>query len=166
MCYTYINWEGSPLLRYRLGDILEVYTSPCECGDTRLRFKIIGRADDMLIVKGVNVYPAALQSAVAKFVPRVTGEFRIILDDPPPLVKPPLQMQVEYGQDLDPGDIPRLDQEIREYMHNTLRVTPTIEFVPPNTFERATHKSKYIVKRYEEKPTDSDTAEVHRLKQD
>ncbi|MBW2087179.1 MAG: hypothetical protein JRI54_14310 [Deltaproteobacteria bacterium] len=165
MCYTYINWEGSPLLRYRLGDILEVYTSPCECGDVRLRFKIIGRADDMLIVKGVNVYPAALKSSIAKFVPRVTGEFRIILDSPPPLVAPPLKIQVEYGKGVESGEISKLDQEIREDMHNNLRVTPTIEFFPPNTFERATHKSKYIIKRYEEKQDDSDVAQIHKIKQ-
>ncbi len=151
MCYTYIDWEGTPLLRYRLGDMLEVFTNPCKCGDSRLRFKIIGRADDMLIIKGVNLYPAALRNVVAGFVPRVTGEFRILLDAPGPRVVPPLKIQVEYGEGVTREDLPLLNKEMREQMHQMLRATPDIELVPPNTFERATHKSKYIVKRYEEK---------------
>ncbi len=151
MCYTYIDWEGTPLLRYRLGDMLEVYASPCECGDRRLRFKIIGRADDMLIIKGVNLYPAAMKNVVAGFVPKVTGEFRILLDAPGPRVVPPLKVQMEYGEGLTQEDLPRLDKEMRERMHQMLRVTPDIQFLPPNTFERTTHKSKYIVKLYETK---------------
>ncbi len=151
MCYTYIDWEGTPLLRYRLGDILEITTSPCECGDPGIRFKIIGRADDMLIIKGVNLYPAALKNVVTSFVPRVTGELRILLDEPGPRITPPLKIQVEYGEGLSREDLAPLDKEMREKMHNFLRVTPDIEFVPPNTFERSTHKSKFIVKRYEQK---------------
>jgi len=142
-----------------------VTTSPCECGDPRLRFKIIGRADDMLIVKGVNVYPAALKNSISKFVPRVSGDFRILLDAPPPSVKPPLKMQIELGQDQSPEEIEQLRNDIRADMHTDLRVTPSIDFVPPNTFEKATHKGKVFMKRYEEKPSDKDVVEVHNLKQ-
>jgi phenylacetate-CoA ligase len=149
MCYTYLDWEGSPLLRYRLGDVLQVFLEACECGDHRLRFKMIGRADDMLIVKGVNVYPAALKSAVMSFHPRVTGEFRILLDQPGPRVTPPLKLQVEHGEGVDPDALLLLDREMRQKMHGDLLVTPSIEFLPPNTLERSTHKSKLIVKLYE-----------------
>jgi phenylacetate-CoA ligase len=151
MCYTYIEWEGTPLLRYRLGDVLQIYTSPCECGDPRLRFKIIGRMDDMLIIKGVNLYPAAIKNFLAGFMPKVTGEFRILLDVPGPRVSPPLKIQVEYGEGLTKEDTPNLDEEMRHKAKQVLRCNPSIEFVPPNTFERATHKSQYIVKLYEEK---------------
>jgi phenylacetate-CoA ligase len=151
MCYTYIDWEGTPLLRYLLGDMLEVFTSPCECGDNRLRFKIIGRADDMLIIKGVNLYPAALKNFVAGFMPRVTGEFRILLDTPGPSVPPPLKIQVEHGEGVTKDELPSLDREMRDKARQILRVTPAIEFVPPNTFERSTHKKKYVVKLYENK---------------
>jgi len=116
-----------------------------------MRFKILGRADDMLIIKGVNLYPAALKNVVIGFVPRLTGELRIILDEPPPRVTPPLKVQIEYGEGVPQEDLPHLNKEIREKMHSILRVTPEIEFVPPNTFERSTHKSKLIVKKYEQK---------------
>ncbi|MRR18136.1 MAG: phenylacetate--CoA ligase family protein [Deltaproteobacteria bacterium] len=151
MCYTYIDWEGTPLLRYRLGDMLHVLTSPCACGDHRLRFQLIGRADDMMIIKGVNLYPAALQNVVSSFVPRTTGELRILLKNPPPRVEPPLQIQVEYGEGMTENDVETLRKDMKNKMHQELRVSPAIEFVPPNTFERATHKSKLMVKLYEQK---------------
>lgn len=150
MVYTYIDWEGTPLLRYRLGDILELTVSPCVCGDPRMRFKIIGRADDMLIIKGINLYPMALKKVVSSFVPRVTGEVRILLDSPDPNVKN-LRVQVEYGEGITKEDLPQLNKEMVEKARSLLRVHPEIEFVPPNTFERTTHKTKMIVKLYEQK---------------
>jgi len=151
MCYTYIDWEGTPLLRYRLGDILHVLTSPCSCGDHRLRFRIIGRADDMMIIKGVNLYPVALQNVLAGFAPRTTGEFRILLDHPLPRVDPPLRIRVEYGESMTESDVDALRKDMKAKMHQELRVTPKIEFVPPNTLERTTHKSQWIEKLYEKK---------------
>lgn len=150
MVYTYIDWEGTPLLRYRLGDMLKVSFSPCECRDPRLRFNIIGRADDMLIVKGINLYPEALKKVVLGFVPRATGEVRILLDAPGPKVEPPLRIQVEYGPELGKQDLPALEREMKDRMRSLLRITPEIEFVPPNTFELKEQKTKLVIKRYEQ----------------
>jgi phenylacetate-CoA ligase len=145
MCFTYIDWEGSPLLRYRLGDILQVFTSPCQCGDHRVRFKIIGRADDMLIVKGVNIYPAAVKNVIAGFVPRTTGEVRILLKEPGPKVVPPLQLRVEYANAFNEASLPELEKEIKEKMKAECRVNPAIEWVPSGTLGHAEHKSKLII---------------------
>ena len=150
MVYTYIDWEGTPLLRYRLGDILELTLSPCPCGDPRMRFKIIGRVDDMLIIKGINLYPMALKKVVASFIPRVTGELRILLDTPGPKINN-LRVQVEYGEGVMKEDLPQLNKEMIEKSRSLLRVHPEIEFLPPNTLERTTHKTKLIVKLYEQK---------------
>lgn len=73
MVFTFLDWEGGPFMRYSLGDILKVSLDPCHCGMPGMRFKIIGRADDMLIIKGVNVYPEAIKTAILKFRPQVTG---------------------------------------------------------------------------------------------
>jgi phenylacetate-coenzyme A ligase PaaK-like adenylate-forming protein len=88
---------------------------------------------------------------VPTFSPRVTGEFRIFLDAPGPRVQPPLKVQVEYRKGVTPEDLPELNKERREKMRYLLRVTPEITFVPPNIFERSTHKSRFIVKTYEKK---------------
>jgi phenylacetate-CoA ligase len=150
MVYTYIDWEGTPLLRYRLGDMLTVSFKPCECGDPRMRFNIIGRADDMLIVKGINLYPEALKKVVLAFLPRVTGEVRILLDAPGPKVEPPLKIQVEYGQEVSKADLALLDREMKDQIRSLLRINPDIEFLPPNTFELKEQKTRLVIKRYEQ----------------
>lgn len=134
MVFTFIDWEGGPFLRYLLGDILQIFTKPCECGFPGIRFKILGRGDDMLIVKGVNIYPSAIRDAIARFHPRTTGVFKILLDQPGPLVKPPLKVRLEYGSSLkNSEERETLREEIKKYMKENLRVNPEIEMVPPGS---------------------------------
>lgn len=133
MVFTFIDWEGGPFLRYLLGDILQIYTKPCDCGYPGIRFKILGRGDDMLIVKGVNIYPSAIKEAIHQFHPRTTGIFKILLDQPGPLVKPPLQLRLEYGTIVSQEEKGKLQEEIKTYMKENLRVNPEIELVPPDS---------------------------------
>ena len=99
----------------------------------------------MLIIKGVNIYPAALKSVVGEFVPRTTGAIRIILDGPGPLVTPPLTIRVEYGyDDMTDEEKQNLFQELRDTMSNSLRVNPQIELVPPQSLPRETGKTSLI----------------------
>jgi phenylacetate-CoA ligase len=111
-----------------------------------------GRTDDMLKVKGVIVYPASVDGVITGFVPRVTGEFRIVLDAPPPRVEPPLKLKIEYGEVTRREELEALGKEIEAEMHAKLKVRPRIAWVPPMTLERAAHKTKFIEKAYEEKP--------------
>jgi phenylacetate-CoA ligase len=99
-------------------------------------------------VKGVMLYPAAVDGVIGGFVPRLTGEFRIVLSEPPPRVVPPLHLRVEHGPDVRPEALPALAREIEERMTSKLRVTPRIEWVKPNTLPRSTHKTKLIEKAY------------------
>jgi len=144
MVFTFLDWEGGPFMRYALGDLLEIYDRPCACGMPGIRFKIIGRADDMLIVKGVNVYPEAVRSAILRFAPKVTGFFRILLDKPGPLVKPPLKIRLEYGPGIAEKDLASLEAEVLSYFRQEVRIGPSLEWVPPETFPRETKKTKYI----------------------
>jgi phenylacetate-CoA ligase len=144
MVFTELDWEGSPLLRYAIGDILQVFLGPCPCGRPGLRFKILGRSDDMLIVKGVNVYPVALRNVVVGFHPRTTGEMRIVLDGPGPRVTPPLRLRVEHDASLRREEIARLQTSLEEVMHERLKVRPSIEMVAAGVLPRTTHKAKLI----------------------
>lgn len=144
MVFTYLDIEGTPFLRYSLGDVLQVFTSPCECGRPGLRFRILGRSDDMLIVKGVNVYPAALRNAVVSFTPRTTGQMRVVLDQAGHRVKPPLRLVVEHGPDVSGSGLSELKAALENMMHEKLKVRPDIQLVAPGTLERSTHKTKLI----------------------
>jgi phenylacetate-CoA ligase len=129
---------------------MEVTTSPCLCGQTGFRYKVIGRTDDMLKIKGVMIYPPAIEGVINRFVPRVMGEFRIVLDEPPPRVVPPLNLKVEYGEGVKEKELETLEQEIVAKMHSVLKVTPAIQWLRPNTLERYAHKTKFIEKSYED----------------
>jgi phenylacetate-CoA ligase len=145
MVFTFIGWEGSPLMRYALGDLIQIFTEPCQCGWPEMRFKILGRTDDMLIVKGVNVYPSALKGLVGEFVPRTTGAMRIVLDHPGPLVRPPLKIRVECGsQDRSDAEKKNLVQEMTDHIRYHLRLRPAIELVPPHSLPRQSGKASLI----------------------
>jgi phenylacetate-CoA ligase len=145
MVFTFTGWEGGPFMRYALGDLIQIFTKPCACGWPELRFKILGRADDMLIIKGANVYPAALKSAVGEFAPRTTGALRILLDRPGPLVTPPLKIRIEYGnEDMNDHEKHTLVKDLADYIRERLRVHPAIELVPPFSLPRKSGKTSLI----------------------
>ena len=144
MVWTFLDWRGAPFMRYAMGDVAQIWTEPCPCGMPGPRFKIIGRADDMLIVRGVNVYPQAIGAVLAGFFPRVTGAFRIVLEAPGPLVRPPLVIRLERGEGLQDDDIPALEAEIIQACRDALRLTPKLIWLPPLALPREAMKTKLI----------------------
>jgi phenylacetate-CoA ligase len=142
--FTSLVGAGFGHTRLTLGDIHQVTVSPCPCGATGFRYRIIGRVDDMLKVKGVIVYPAAIDSVIASFMPRVTGEFRILLDEPPPRVIPPLKLRIERGEATPASSLEELETEILRAMKERLKFTPKILWLEPNELERSAHKTRFI----------------------
>jgi phenylacetate-CoA ligase len=139
---THLRHEAAPLLRFRTRDHVEVWTSPCRCGRTAPRLRCIGRTDDMLIVRGVNVFPSAIREIVNEFAPAVSG--RILLRPPAAGVRqePPMPVSIELAQGCK-GD-PRLAQRIQTRLRDALVVTMRVEMVPWGTLERSEYKSKLV----------------------
>jgi len=142
--FTSLLGGGLGWTRTTLGDLHEVAVSPCPCGRSGLRFRIVGRVDDMLKVKGVIVYPAAIKAVVASFVPRVSGEFRIRLSEPPPRVVPPLRLRIERGAETPAERVAELDVELRRAMKERIKLVPEIEWLEPGTLARSAHKTKLL----------------------
>jgi phenylacetate-CoA ligase len=152
-CFTPLEPESGIFfhhLRFTLNDIHQVFTDPCPCGLSGFRYKIVGRADDMLKVKGTPVYPAAIQGVINGFVPRVTGAFRIVLTEKPPRVVPPLKLKVEFGESIREAELPGLEREIVEKMHHMLHLRPAITWLRPFALERASKKTQLLEKQYEQ----------------
>jgi phenylacetate-CoA ligase len=148
--HTSLDRDACPVIRYAYGDIVQVFTKECPaCGFKGKRLKFVGRSDDMLIVKGSNVYPAAIKDVVSSFIPRVTGEMRIVLEVPPPRVVPPLKVKIEYGKDIEKHQLPDLEKEIKTAMSHHIKLTPEIIWVQPNTLERSLRKTPLFEKAYE-----------------
>jgi phenylacetate-CoA ligase len=138
-------------MRFTLGDIHQVFTEPCPCGTTGFRYKVVGRSDDMLKVKGVPVYPAAIEGVIHGLPEKLTGHFRIVLDEPPPRVVPPIKLKVEYAQGVTQGELPGLEKELSDKMHRLLKIRPAITWLAPNTLSRETKKTQLLEKAYEAK---------------
>jgi phenylacetate-CoA ligase len=145
---TALDKEAGPFIRYSMGDVVQLFTKPCRCGFPGDRIKVIGRADDMLIIKGVNVFPGAIKNVINSFSPRLTGEFRIVLTEPPPRVVPPLRMRVESVFEPKSQNATDLRIEVEEALHTTLRFRPTIEMLPPNSLERTSKKTDWFERLY------------------
>jgi phenylacetate-CoA ligase len=139
---THLRHQAAPLLRFRTRDHVEVRTSPCKCGRTSPRVRCIGRTDDMLIVRGVNVFPSAVREVVSGFAPAVSG--RILVRPQAPGVKqePPLPVAVELAPEAT-GDA-ELAEAIRERLRSALVVQTRVELVPWGSLQRSEYKSTLV----------------------
>lgn len=136
LVYTHLRREAAPMLRFRSRDHVRVWTSRCSCGSSALRVRCIGRTDDMLIVRGVNVFPSAVREVVARYQPRVTGALLIRPRQRGVRQEPPLPILVEG----EAGLAETLAKEIR----NALTFTPDIRMVAPQSLPRSDYKSKLV----------------------
>ena len=119
--YTGLDRECGPLVRFLDGDLMRVTLEPCECGLPGMRIAILGRVDDMLLVKGVNVFPSAVRDVVLTMGDKVTGSVRIVKDGDGPVVEPPVTVKVECKGNPSDEDKVQLAQEIQERIQRQLR---------------------------------------------
>jgi len=147
---TSLDREGVPLIKYRLGDVIQVFTQPCICGypGPGYRIKHLGRLNDRLFVEGISLFPIAVRDVITSFIPRVTGAMRIVLTEPPPEVKPPLKIKVEWGYGVEVHQLPELAREIEDRLFQLYRVRSKVEFVPPESLGRVTKKTPMFEEKY------------------
>jgi phenylacetate-CoA ligase len=147
LVYTGLRRRASLLVRFRSHDVVRVSTGACACGRGGVRFRVLGRSDDMFIVRGVNVFPLAVQDVLYGLRPAVTGEFRIVLDRPPPIDYEP-RLVVERGSAAEADDA--LASRVASAVRARLGFTPAVELVGPETLERSELKSRRVRRAYQE----------------
>ena len=139
---THLRHRAAPLLRFRTRDHVEVRWGTCACGRTAPRIRCVGRTDDMLIVRGVNVFPSAVREVVSQFAPQVSGHLVIRPDAVGVKQEPPLPVTVELARDVQAA--PALAESIRERLRSVLVVQTRVELVPWGTLQRSEWKSKLV----------------------
>jgi phenylacetate-CoA ligase len=139
---THLRHRAAPLLRFRTRDHVEVRMTPCACGRTGPRVRCVGRTDDMLIVRGVNVFPAAIRDVVGAFAPRVSGHILVMPRAAGVKQEPPLPVTVELARDVAPDD--ELADAIRERLRSVLVVSTNVELVPFGTLRRSEYKAALV----------------------
>jgi phenylacetate-CoA ligase len=139
---THLRHRAAPLLRFRTRDHVMIRTDPCPCGRTGPRVRCIGRTDDMLIVRGVNVFPSAVREVVGGFAPDVSGHILVRPAAPGVKQEPPLPVTVELARDARPD--PSLADAIRDRLRAALVVSTRVDLVPWGTLQRSEYKSKLV----------------------
>lgn len=143
---TTINKEGLPVIRYRTRDITSLNYEPCSCGRTHVRMnKLLGRTDDMLIIRGVNVFPSQIESVLME-IGDIKPHYLLIVDRINNLDF--LEIWVEVSEELFSDEVRKLEElnrKITKEIQGTLGLSVKVKLVEPRTIERSQGKAKRVI---------------------
>lgn len=146
LVFTTITKEGLPLLRYRTHDISSLNYDKCECGRTLVRMnKVTGRTDDMLIIRGVNVFPSQIESVLLE-MGETAPHYMLIVDRVDNLDT--MEIWVEMTQAMFSDEVKHiedLERKIKKEVENTLGLSAKVKLVEPKTIERSEGKAKRVI---------------------
>ena len=147
---TTLTRDGIGLLRYRTRDITSITYHPCKCGRTAARIsKIRGRSDDMLIIRGVNIFPSQIESVLMR-IEETEPHYQLILERKQGLDE--LTVEVEAGADILFDEIRRLEQvekRIEQGIEDSIALRVKVRLVEPRTIARSTGKAKRLIDKRE-----------------
>ena len=143
---TTVDREASPVIRYRTRDITRIIPGECACGRTHRRIdRLHGRTDDMMIIRGVNVFPSQIENVMKEF-DEVASWYQIVLDTKDSLDTITLMLEVNPGFDFDEiGAIERLQKAISDKLKSALSVGITVKLVEPHSIPRSEGKAKRVI---------------------
>jgi phenylacetate-CoA ligase len=146
LVFTTITKEAFPLIRYRTRDISVLYPQPCKCGRTHVRMeRVSGRSDDMLIIRGVNVFPSQIESVLMN-VEGVEPHYLLIVDRQGNLDTLEVQVEVnEKGFSDEVKDLQVLGRRIEKDIKDLLGVTAAVKLVEPKTIQRSEGKAQRVI---------------------
>jgi phenylacetate-CoA ligase len=147
LVFTTLVKEGTPLLRYRTRDVTFLHPEACSCGRTTVKMnRLFGRTDDMLIIRGVNVFPSQIENALIEI--EGTDPHYLIVVDRGPTHLDEVELQVEVKKELF-GDETRTLEALRTKVENVMRsklgITLKVKLVEPKTIERSIGKAKRVI---------------------
>jgi len=147
LVFTTITKEGFPLIRYRTRDICSLNYEKCACGRTQVRMnKPTGRSDDMMIIRGVNVFPSQIEEVLLKFGGGITPNYQIVVDRVNNADT--LEVMVEMSEEMfadDVKSIERIEKDIRGRLQNVLGLSAKVTLVGPKTIARSEGKAKRVI---------------------
>ena len=146
LVFTTITKTGMPMIRYRTHDICVLDDSKCSCGRTHVRMsRITGRTDDMLVIRGVNVFPSQIEEVLLK-IPGVSPHYMLVVDRVNSTDR--LEVQVELTEEMfsdTVSDIEKIQNRIKEQIKSVVGVAAVVKLVPPKSIPRSEGKAKRII---------------------
>ena len=153
LVFTTLTKEGMPVIRYRTRDLTHLNYEKCRCGRTMVRMgRIMGRSDDMLIIRGVNVFPSQIESVILE-IPEFTGQYFVTVDriNNVDTFQVDVELRPEYYGD-DMGRMLRLKDRLVGRLVCVLGIRPEIRIVEPNSITRSQGKAKHVLDKRLLKP--------------
>ena len=146
LVFTTVTKEAFPLIRYRTRDVSRLVKAPCKCGRTHVRMdRITGRSDDMIIIRGVNVFPSQIEEALLR-VEATAPHYVIEVSRPGALDEVVVKVEVRPGDFRDEmRQMVELRDRIDREIHAVTGIRMTVELVAPNTLERSAGKAKRVL---------------------
>ena len=146
LVFTTITKEGLPLLRYRTKDITRFIPEPCSCGRTHLRMeKVSGRSDDMLIIRGVNVFPSQVESILLE-IGEVEPHYQLIVTRTGVLDQLEILVELSENRGLDKiSTIEALEKRIKARIASVLGISAKVRFVEPKSIPRSQGKAVRVI---------------------
>lgn len=143
---TTINKEGIPVLRYRTHDISYIISEPCECGRTSRKLaKMQGRTDDMLIIRGVNVFPSQVESVLLG-IDHISPYYQLVVSKKGYTDQLEVRVELVDNSLLDSfSKLEELEKEIKHKLQVVLGLAAKVKLVEPKTIERTTGKAKHVI---------------------
>ncbi|HNB03731.1 MAG TPA: phenylacetate--CoA ligase, partial [Methanoregulaceae archaeon] len=139
--------EAMPLLRYRTGDITMKLEDECLCGRSQKIGRITGRSDDMLVIRGINVFPSQIEHVLLK-IPEVGNQFMVYVDRINHLDE--MTIDVEINRSFFSGelqDLARIQKKVVKELRDALELRTTVRLVEPGTLPRFEGKAKRVIDR-------------------
>ena len=141
---THLEKECQPLVRFRTGDIITLtgVNEACSCGRTAPRFKVVGRSDDMIVVRGLNIFPTGLAATINSFL-ELSGEYLVVLQGHGPFDELPLEVEVGEGFELSE----RLQLKIAETIKRDLGATAKVTLLDHGSLPRTEGKTRRVIRK-------------------
>lgn len=139
---THLARQAQPLVRFRTNDLIVVTAiDVCSCGRTPTRFRVLGRSDDMIVIRGVNVYPTAIKGALSNFK-ELSGEFRILVQGAEPNHQ--IRVEAELSKALESPQM--LNVQVENAIQFAVRVSIRVDLMPPYSLPRTEGKTRHIIR--------------------
>ncbi len=146
---THLQRDCQPLVRFRSGDIIAVdSTEPCECGCEGFRFRVVGRSDDMVVVRGLNLFPSMVAAVINGF-PELSGNYRIPLDTRPPYDYLPLAVELAANVTADTSADGGLAELLERAIKKNLGAAARVSLQPAGSFELTEGKTRRVLRNYQ-----------------
>ncbi|MCQ2257882.1 MAG: phenylacetate--CoA ligase [Bacteroidaceae bacterium] len=145
LVFTSLKKEAMPILRYRTRDLTRLIYEPCKCGRTAVRMdRILGRSDDMLIIRGVNVFPSTIEAILTEF-PVYSPQYFITVDrkDNEDMFDLDVELREEYFSPNPSKQMPYI-KPLYDRIVSVIGIKPNIHILPPNTIQRSMGKAKHV----------------------